>query len=333
MKPLGLPFIENSLVDISSCLTSKSAIIKSNLNWTVDKSPACFEFQDKKGNEYLSYLENGYIIHRNDNGLALGFAKSRYEVIQNTEAFSFFDDIISKEKAVWQCAGTFDGGKNIFITAKLPFTFLVGDIDPIETYITFINSHEGGVGIKVIITPVRYTSKTILHIPDEINFTKKSIIHNTVKDDSVKFAKSIINDIRELSNLIKHYYNKLYNENVNTTEAYHIIASFILSEEEYDSLKVSKFTILDLYNKNTEAFANVSISKQRAAELRKVIDYYHTGIKQLEFQGTKWGVYTAISGYYSNIYTNRMSDDSRMKALLYGTINRKCNKLLNSLLK
>ena len=63
-----------------------------------------------------------------------------------------------------------------------------------------------------------------------------------------------------------------------------------------------------------------------------MIDYYDRGFGQKEIKGTGWGVYNAISGYYSNI--DNSTGEKRMDTLLYGDRSRKIamagNLILNA---
>ncbi len=73
-------------------------------------------------------LDDGRIItsadsffpYRIDLGEILGPKLGRdYEVVQNTDAFAFFDDIVSGDGISFETAGALVKGERFFITAKL----------------------------------------------------------------------------------------------------------------------------------------------------------------------------------------------------------------------
>lgn len=328
----NLPFIGRESENISGCRTAADAIKAVGLDWSVDKEPACFEFE-KNGKPYLSYLENAYIIHRTDTGLALGFAKSRYKVVQNVEAFSFFDSIIHTGEATWYSAGTYDNGKNVYITARLNTTFVVGGKDPIEVFITFVNSHEGGVGIKIIVTPVRIVSGAVLQIPDKYNKFSSVIRHDNRKDDNIVNAKKLVEQIRNTINDVESVYNTLMESEITIPEMYNVIASIFFTKREYDNLKLSGYTARDVYKRNTQAIAIIDSSYHKLKQFRTFIDYYFAGINHLDYYGKAWGLYIAICGYYCNIDRPNLNDYNRMMSIISGNVHRKCLAVLEYLIK
>ena len=50
-------------------------------------------------------VDGYYSTYRTDTNQYLGMVKSRYEVVQNKDAFSFFDSIIDSGEAIFETAG------------------------------------------------------------------------------------------------------------------------------------------------------------------------------------------------------------------------------------
>ena len=70
-----------------------------------------------------------YATIRTDNETVLGVVGKDYEVVQNMDAFSFFDAIVGGDGILYETAGALGKGERIFITAKLPDYIRVGDND------------------------------------------------------------------------------------------------------------------------------------------------------------------------------------------------------------
>lgn len=70
---------------------------------------------------------------RTDNNTPLGVVCKDYQVVQNKDAFSFFDAIVGGEEGIlYETAGALGNGERIFITAKLPSYTSVGKDDLVE---------------------------------------------------------------------------------------------------------------------------------------------------------------------------------------------------------
>ena len=77
-----------------------------------------------------------------DNNAVLGVVGKDYHIVQNREAFNFFDAIVGGgEGILYETAGALGNGERIFITAKLPDYIRVGNGDDVtEKYIFLTTS-------------------------------------------------------------------------------------------------------------------------------------------------------------------------------------------------
>lgn len=80
-----------------------------------------------------------------------------YLIVQNAEAFEFFDAIVGNGNGIqYETAGALGNGERIFITAKLPDYIRVGNGDDVvEKYIFLTTSHDGSGSITAAFTPIR----------------------------------------------------------------------------------------------------------------------------------------------------------------------------------
>jgi phage/plasmid-like protein (TIGR03299 family) len=146
--------------------TSAEAIKFAGLDYTVEKRPLF----TVTGEEFTNSSINSDIIipatpikvpHyfatvRNDNNAVLGVVGKDYQVVQNMDAFAFFDAIVGGGDGIlYETAGALGKGERIFITAKLPGYIRVGKDDFIEQYLMLTTSHDGFGSITAAFTPVR----------------------------------------------------------------------------------------------------------------------------------------------------------------------------------
>ena len=119
---------------------SRDALRFAGLDYEVGKLPNKHVFPD--GKEIIS--DTSFFTYRKDTDEILGSSVGKeYKVVQNADAFSFFDAIVGGEEGIlYETAGALGKGERIFITAKLPGYIKVGSDDLIEKYIFLTTSHD-----------------------------------------------------------------------------------------------------------------------------------------------------------------------------------------------
>lgn len=85
----------------------------------------------------------------------LGTVGGWYEPIQNEAHCELLDTLVDEGGAHFETAGSLRGGREVFVTMKLPQHMEVGGVDPVDTYIAALNSHDGSSAFRLLVTPVR----------------------------------------------------------------------------------------------------------------------------------------------------------------------------------
>ena len=348
VRPKGLPFVYKGVTDVTDCVTSEEVMCKAGLDWTVSKqeiyskSPVEGDIATKlsvipEGIDYKLFGKDvfvktpgGYAISREDNGVALGIVKDRYTPVQNIEAFKFFDDAIGKNSAIWYTAGCCDYGSRIFVSAKLPDNILVHG-DPVDNYLVFTNSHDGTTGVKILFTPIRVICFNMLNAAIKNASSYISFRHTKSVHDSISTAKEVLGICKKTSIFLQDMYNAMYKIKVTDRQFMDIIGKIVLSEKERDALTQGGYTIKHIFDRDYNAIDFVNISTQKIKALGNIEYYYHgAGPGQKEIEGTGWGVYNALTGFYSNMENNE--GEKRMDTLLYGDRSRKIESIGNLIL-
>ena len=77
----------------------------------------------------------------------LGVVGTKYEPVQNEESCAVLDAITDESGAVFETAGALRGGRETFVTMKLPksmsFDGVDGSNDRTDFYLAALNSHDG----------------------------------------------------------------------------------------------------------------------------------------------------------------------------------------------
>lgn len=333
----GAPFRFKGAINVEDCHSSAEVMEKANLAWSVEKCEMYANMPSNidisagveddtfiedtiNGQRMLRKCQNAYGIYRTDLNIPLGLVKERYEPVQNLDAFKFFDTVIGKNEAIWQTAGSFGYGERIFVSAKLPDTILVNG-DPVDNYLVFTNSHDGSSGVKILFTPIRVVCQNTLNAAIRTAQNYVSFRHTQSVHKNIDIAHEILGITRKQIEIVNEAYNAMNKVKMNDTKAIELMANVIFSEAELNRLKQTNHTPIQVAQRYYYAINDAELSTQKVNILTKMVDYYHSGPGQKEIMGTGWGVYGAITGYYSNI--DNTEKEKRMDTLLYGDRSRK----------
>lgn len=87
-----------------------------------------------------------------------------YHIIQNEEHAELLNALVDESGAHFETAGAINGGRQVFITMKLPGHLMVGGVDQVDTYLAAVNSHDGSTPFTIMTTPVRIVCENTLNI-------------------------------------------------------------------------------------------------------------------------------------------------------------------------
>jgi phage/plasmid-like protein (TIGR03299 family) len=89
----------------------------------------------------------------------LGVAGSVFHPMQNEETTTFLDAIVEESGAHYETAGGLRGGREVFVSMKMPQTMDVtlsdGSTDSTELYVAALNAHDGSAALRLLVTPIR----------------------------------------------------------------------------------------------------------------------------------------------------------------------------------
>ena len=336
----GVPFKYKGSINVEDCETSRDVMIKANLDWEVSKCEVVAKmpshgenFEDANsffhGNHQYRECNNIFATYRTDCNVPLGIVKERYTPVQNIDAFTFFDNAIGKDKAIWQTAGFFGNGERIFVSAKLPNNIFVKG-DPVDNYLVFTTSHDGSSGVKILFTPIRIICENTLNAAIRQSSNYVSFRHTRSVHENLDIAHEILGLCKSKIVYLQEQYNAMYNIKMSDKQAQTMFANTILTDEEQFRIKQTGHTIEQIILRDWRAIEDSKISMKKVNTLSEINNYYYHGIGQKEIVGTGWGAYNAITGYYSNI--DNSNGIKRMDSLLYGDKANKIERAGNLLL-
>ena len=294
--------------------TSEEAIKFAGLDYDVEKSPLFTKgsgiLENNNGIEMInSELEvpNYFANIRTDNNTVLGVVGKDYHIVQNREAFCFFDSIVGGGNGIlYETAGALGNGERIFITAKLPDYIRVGNGDDItEKYIFLTTSHDGSGSITAAFTPIRIVCQNTLNASLKNMSNVVRIRHTAGARQRLEDAHKVMGLANKLSNELENTFNHWSKITVGDAEMKKLIQLALCpNKETLSHLQKENFDELSSVFKNTvdDAFAYAMMSDAQQMETTK---------------GTLFGAYNAVTGFYQNVKTYK-DDEAKLQSIVMG---------------
>ena len=292
---------------VEKAMTAEEAINLANLDYEVYKT-TIHPLVDGMPNNGDA-IEDKFAIMRQDNNAYLGLVGSRYEIVQNRDAFGFFDAIIDSGEAIFETAGALGKGERIFITAKLPDDMLVGG-EVCNKYIILTNSHNGTSSIIAGLTTTRVVCNNTLQAALGDLSNKVSIQHRAGAKDKLAEAHKVMQIASAYMSEVEDVFNKM-------------------TESKIDDGKLKKY-IMDVMKTDERGKSKEEqemISTRFQNQVDSIYNFALTHPTQLTdaAKGTVWGAYNSISGYYNYIAKYKTNED-KFKSQMFGNGNVKINK-------
>ena len=287
-------------------LTAEECLKYGGLNFQVQKRIMYTEMP----NAGRIVVPNQYATVRTDTNQVLGVVGKGYKVIQNEQAFTFFDSITGGGEAIYETAGALGIGERIFISAKMPnYVSIDGVDDPTEFYVLLTSSHDGQGSIKAIITPVRVVCANTLSFALQNNVNCVKIRHTSSADQRLKEAAKVMG--------ITNQYAKEMNELLN----------------HMNTIKVSDKQAVEIINQLFPATneEEVHATTQKARDL--VWQGYTEGVGQEGIIGTGYGLMQGVT-YFTSHLKDYKDDSVQLTSILEGQaakFNSEARKLILAL--
>ena len=262
---------------VNEAPTSEDAIRLAGIDWNVYSKPIFIQDDKEEYQKIPQYIANV----RDIDNCTLGIVTGRYTIVQNADAFSFTDNLISQD-VQYESAGAFANGKRVWLLAKLPETLIAGET--IVPYVAFTNSHDGKGSIRVSCIPIQIRTSTSL------NFA----IPTAPRMWTAKHLGKIEEKIEEAHRTLEM--TQIYLENLSK------MANQLMSE---------KITESDLNDYINELMPLPSESEERRMENvennQKELEKSYRDAEYSQFFGTKWGFLNAVSNYVNHTSPKRYS--------------------------
>lgn len=268
--------------DLVNCNSSKDAIVQAKLNWEIKLEPVICG----------SIVRRDYLgVVRADDNVFYDIVNKNYSLIQNIDAFKFFDPFIKDQSYKYSAAGSSPDGRVVWLLCKAnKRTEIIQEpLDDINLYCLITKEQAKK---HITIEPLIFRSKGVL----SYILPRKGAV---IKFDPAKSAKSIKAILEGFDTLFKR-----------TAETFRIFASVKFEDEE----EIKKLLFEIFYPRKN--YADDEHRRSARFLFNKILDLLQNGQAVTErSKGTFWGFYNAIIEY---IDYYRGKEDTRLIQAWFG---------------
>lgn len=263
------------ITELKNVTNATEALEQAGLNWTVDVNPLQLVLpngETKVLKEYRSVTRDSQV---------LGIVGGRYKAVNNAEIFNVADSVIAGMGGFYTQAMTFQDGKRVALQVKLPNTLNLGR-DEVSRYLTFINSFDGSIALRVFITPIRIWCQNMVRLA-----LSKAIDSVTIRHSSTALVR--LNEVEKVLSTMSKYH-KQFDQVAGT------LFNTKFSAKQMHQLSEQLIPVVQRENTKGELI----IDSTRAANNRsRLVQLFETGKGHVEtgIVGTAWGAFNAVAEY------------------------------------
>jgi phage/plasmid-like protein (TIGR03299 family) len=273
-------------------LTSEEMLRRAGLDWKVGIRPLYRHLSD--GTQAESSRFETYRLDTEDE---LGAVKSRYEVLQNSEAFAFGDSLVEDGSVKWAEAGMQKNGHRVFMTMLLNDEFQVLGQEPFKTYLFLAAGHDGGRSIRGFVTPIRVWCTNQTPAVRASSLGSFTIQHTSSMNKRLEDAGAALRRTSEYQRILRDEAEILAATAVTDDKARYLITSLIPARRS-----------------------------NRDNMIEGVLANYATSPNIEAYRGTGWGLLNATTEYFDHIKTQR-TPNARFESITFGEGAKMRNEL------
>ena len=222
-----------------------------------------------------------------------------YQVIQNEQACELLDMIVDETGAHYETAGSLRGGREVFVTMKLPESLRIAGVDQVDLYLALCTSHDASRLGRVLVSPTRVVCANTL----------RAAFVNNVGEYSFRHSGDILGklaDVRDALGLVPVYLDQFQ-------EA----AEKMIDEQlEWDQLKALSDDLWPLGEEDGE-----SAFLKRMARERDLKYLFEEAPTQENIRGSALAGYNALVEWIDHYQPSRSAHHRAHKVLTDGSMN------------
>lgn len=300
----------------------EACVVESGSDWEAEKEP--LYYKDKQGNWQNA---GSFAVIRQDNGVNLAEGRSvgsTWKVLQNRQAFKWFQPWVDTKQIQLETAGCLDGGRKVWIMASLNRDPLViSKNDEVKKFIMLSHAHDGTMAIRVGFTPVRIVCANTLAMAIGSEDSKLiRVRHSSKTEQNLDKIRETVDIINAQFETTAEKYKLLVTRDINQKdlEKYVKIVFKITESEKTGQISTKGQNLIDgLIDKFYQGLYGMSQSKYMEKAMEDIKAAMEAGRGSAEVptvKGTWWNAYNAVTEYLS--WNRGHNWDTRLNSLWFG---------------
>jgi phage/plasmid-like protein (TIGR03299 family) len=175
--------------------TTAEAIKAAHLDWDVGLKPV----YAWDGGQPVQVEDRNAVVRldkwNTPEAAVFGLVGPDYTVLQNREAFHFFDPILETGEVSCHTAGAIDGGRRVWVLGKIEGNIMLGDDDEIERYLLLSTGHDGRTAVQIRFTPVRVVCQNTLNAALKNGSDLFRLTHTPPLQSRLRAAQAAVQEI------------------------------------------------------------------------------------------------------------------------------------------
>ncbi len=260
-------------------------------DWNVRKVPLFAEEDGKR----ITALDRFATVRDNPvTGLPefLGDVGRLYQVMQNEDLAKFLNTLVDESGANFETAGALYGGRQVFVTMKLPGHILIGGVDQIDLYLAAVSSHDGSLSFTTIVTPTRIVCKNTMNLAF-------SNARNVFRIRHTNGSKGLVNEARRHLDLSFQYLDGL------KEEAEELISKG-LTQVQFEQIITAAY--------GADEDASAATHTRRDTQVLEMAQLFQAQT-QKNVANTAWAGLNAITEWYDHYSPRRLENEDSSRAL------------------
>lgn len=291
--------------DVSATGTLAEAMREADVFFNVSIRQGFFSESEGNLNKYYKKANGYYYIIRDDLEAVLGSCKTKFQPLQNADAFAFFEPLVRDGICTIDHIGTFGVGQKVWILAEIiDSRYSVVPGDDITLYLILVNAHDGSTSVMAGIVPVRIWCSNMFSMLTRSDFQILKFKHTGDPAEKLRQVQTFIN---EQLGCVEGFTKRLS-----------VLAATQITYDELDAYFRAVFSVDTKDDASTKANNKI----KRLHEL-----FIHGRGNQREgVRGSWYAAYNAVSEYLN--YEAGRTAETRLTSLWFGVNNNINHKAL-----